>query len=77
MHSTHLAVAYGALTRSGRPFQDRSADMLGPSERSVARSHRHVLPPEDSADWLVRPMGLGSSRFARRYSGNPLFSSGY
>ena len=45
MHSTHLAVAYGALTRSGRPFQDRSADMLGPSERSVARSHRHVLPP--------------------------------
>jgi hypothetical protein len=76
-HSIHLVVAYGALTRSGRPFQDRSADVVDPSERSVALSRDHVLPHEDSADWLVRPHGLGSSRFARRYSGNPLFSSGY
>jgi hypothetical protein len=76
-HSSPRVVAYGALTRSGRPFQDRSADPCGPSERSVALSRDHVLPPEDSADWLVRPQGLGSSRFARRYSGNPLCSSGY
>ena len=39
------AVAYGALTRSGRPFQQRSADGWGPREGSTAPSKRSVLPP--------------------------------
>ena len=76
-HPTRLHVAYGALTRSGPPFQDGSAVLTGPGEGSVAPSHDRVLPRDSSADWLVRRPGLGSSRFARRYSGNPLFSSGY
>jgi hypothetical protein len=77
VHPAIQIVAYGALTRSGPPFQDGSADLHGPGEGSVAPSHRAVLPRWSSADWLVRPNGLGSSRFARRYSGNPLFSSRY
>jgi hypothetical protein len=52
-----FAVAYGALTRSGAPSQGTSAGF------SVSRP------------WLLQPRehkapGLGSSRFARRYSGN-------
>ena len=52
-----LAVAYGALTRSGAPSQGTSAGF------SVSRP------------WVLQPRGdklpgLGSSRFARRYSGN-------
>ncbi len=76
-HPLMLTVAYGALTRSGAPFQYASADQHPQGEGSVAPSTMHVLPRVNSADWLVRPHGLGSSRFARRYSGNPLFSSGY
>ena len=77
MHPARRNVAYGALTRSGAPFQDASAVPSSPGEGSVAPSHQHVQPPSGSADWLVRRTGLGSSRFARRYSGNPLFSSRY
>jgi hypothetical protein len=76
-HACQSAVAYGTLTPSGRPFQCRSASNADMRERSVPRSGPVVLPPDSSAHRLVRCPGLGSSRFARRYSGNPLFSSGY
>ena len=52
-----LAVAYGALTRSGAPSQGTSAGF------SVSRPW--VLQPRER-----KAPGLGSSRFARRYSGN-------
>ena len=77
MHRSSLTVTYGTLTPSGAPFQGTSVDQQAHGEGSVAPSHNRVLPQESSADWLVRLPGLGSSRFARRYSGNPLFSSGY
>ncbi len=48
-------VAYGALTRSGRPFQGRSAI------RSISHSYTLVLQPRPRRD------GLGCSPFARRY----------
>jgi hypothetical protein len=43
-HSPPLSVAYGALTRSGRPFQDRSAAKRLSSEEVVASSRNVVLP---------------------------------
>jgi hypothetical protein len=46
-------------------------------EGETAPSLSVVLPRSSSAGLLVRLNGLGSSRFARRYSGNPFFSSGY
>ena len=76
-HPRPPRVTYGTLTPSGRPFQCRSATWNYTSERSVPRSRAVVLPPDSSAYQLIRCPGLGSSRFARRYSGNPLFSSGY
>ena len=76
-HPPPRTVTYGTLTPSGRPFQCRSVKGRLTSERSVPRSTRHVLPPSSSAHRLVRCPGLGSSRFARRYSGNPLCSSRY
>ncbi len=76
-HTSHSPVTYGTLTPSGRPFQCRSVKGLGPGERSVPRSGHVVLPLAGSAHRLIRSPGLGSSRFARRYSGNPLCSSGY
>src|SRR5688500_5798756 len=36
-HSDHPAFTYGTLTPCGRPFQWRSVDRCGPSERSVDR----------------------------------------
>jgi hypothetical protein len=70
-------VAYGALTRCGRPFQRRSAasrpPARGPSPPPVSPSNPRAAAPTGS---LRRP-GLGSSPFARRYWGNPLCSSGY
>ena len=54
-HRPPLHVAYGALTRSGRPFQDRSAVKSCPGEGSVAPSPHYVQPPSGSADWLVTP----------------------
>jgi hypothetical protein len=75
--SSPATVTYGTLTPSGRPFQCRSASDRVCTERSVPRSIEVVLPPTSSAYQLIRLSGLGSSRFARRYSGNPLCSSGY
>jgi len=46
LHVAPPAVAYGALTRSGRPFQQRSADGWIPQrEGSTAPSKCSVLPP--------------------------------
>lgn len=68
---------YGSLTLSGRLFQYRSPHaMLNvaaqehcPDRRPTPNKQRFL--PQYA--WL----GLGSSRFARRYFGNTLFSSGY
>lgn len=76
-HSSGCGLVYGALTRSGRPFQWRSTHHTQISEGSTAPSITLVQPHAGSASQLVRPRGLGSSPFARRYSGNPLFSSRY
>jgi hypothetical protein len=77
LHRVGCAVAYGALTRSGRPFQWRSADTpVAARGQSPPPSHP-FFPHPGSADWLVRRCGLGSSPFARRYSGNLLCSCGY
>ena len=57
------AFRYGTLTLSGRPFQCRSPGLL------------RVLV--GSTTPLAVATGLGSSAFARHYSRNRLFSSGY
>ena len=51
--------AYGALTLSGRPSQDRSAGFCGSRVQSVTPGCTHP--------------GLGSSAFARRYLRNRCF----
>ena len=59
---------YGTLTLSRPPFQARSPMLSGP--------FRRVPQPPPAA----KPVGLGSSAFARRYSQNlsfDFFSSGY
>ncbi len=48
-----------------------------PSETAAAISPSLVQPRTGIAGRLCHHCGLGSSPFARRYSGNPLFSSGY
>ncbi len=76
-HPPPRRVAYGALTRSGHPFQRCSAaswrPATGPLPPPVSPFNPRTAAPTGS---LRRP-GLGSSPFARRYWGNPLFSSGY
>jgi hypothetical protein len=48
------------------------------SSEDSAESSSHLVQPQSSiAGRLYRSTGLGSSRFARRYYGNPLCSSGY
>ena len=71
-----LPSAYGALTRSGAAFQSASA-----------QDPRHAGRWPSSLDGLATPLaqrrppwhasGLGCSRFARRYYGDTLSSSGY
>ena len=59
-HRAATAVAYGTLTRSGRPFQWRSADRgcsLG--EGSAAPSDAAVQPRTGSAGRLVTPTRFG------------------
>src|SRR5687768_6823569 len=67
-HASPAPVTYGTLTPSGRPFQCRSVKGVDCRERSVPRSGHVVLPRPSSAYQLIRCAGLGSSRFARRYS---------
>jgi hypothetical protein len=66
-HSPRCSLVYGALTRSGRPFQWRSTLHTQVSEGSTAPSITLVQPSSGSASQLVRRMSLGSSPFARRY----------
>ena len=66
-HPAQCAFVYGALTRSGRPFQWRSTHPIQISEGSTAPSITLVQPSSGSASQLVRRMSLGSSPFARRY----------
>jgi hypothetical protein len=68
---------YRTLTLSGPLFQYGSAGSNGSGERSADLSRHRVQPQHSSGGSLGRCVGLGSSRFARRYYGNPLFSSGY
>jgi hypothetical protein len=76
-HTSRPRFAYGTLTRSGRPFQQRSAPGVGPCEPPAVGSGHRVQPRTRIGSSLSRTHGLGSSRFARRYYGNPLCSSGY
>ena len=76
-HPPTQAAGYGTLTPSGRPFQQRSPLPGWPREIPAGISTALVQPPSRIGGSLCRMTGLGSSRFARRYYGNPLCSSGY
>jgi hypothetical protein len=76
-HPARSPFAYGTLTPCGAPFQRASAQRSAPGEAAAAPSILLVQPPPGIAGRLCRLMGLGSSPFARRYWGNPLFSSRY
>ena len=64
--------AYRAFTFCGRPFQDLSTrDDLCNSPRTPYHPEAQLpLPPICNAQGLEHRPGLGSSHFARRYSGN-------
>ena len=59
------------------PLPAAFGSIHGPGERPAVRSGPCVLPRPGIGSSLSRQHGLGSSRFARRYYGNPLCSSGY
>src|ERR1700741_4605512 len=59
-HPLGICFAYGALTLSGGPFQGRFR----------YRFHADGTNPVRALQPRLRRDGLGSSRFARRYSGN-------
>ena len=63
--------AYEGLTPSARAFQPvrLAIDFVTPSSRCV-RPRRACQPPPCNACRLSHKMGLGSSPFARHYSGN-------
>ena len=70
--------SYGTLTPSGPPFQRGSEQCaIMPGEGPAGPSSEVVQPRHGIAGRLCRRNGLGSSPFARRYSGNLLFSSRY
>jgi hypothetical protein len=71
-------VTYGTLTRSGRPFQQRSATRLvSYSVITLLCDLNGRQPRCGIGSSLYHRIGLGFSRFAHRYYGNALFSSGY
>ena len=75
-----LNFAYGALTLYGGAFQRASTHSNIPSEEPAGPSGSALLPRVDNGCSLSRPRSLGSSPFARRYSGNHSLvfsSSGY
>ena len=65
-----LNFAYGALTLYGSAFQRASAHSNSPSEGPAGPSTPALLPRVDNGCSLSRLRSLGSSPFARRYSGN-------
>ena len=62
--------AYRALTSCGSAFQRSSARPNPPSEGPADPSGSALQPRADNGCSLSRPRSLGSSPFARRYSGN-------
>jgi hypothetical protein len=58
-HAPGPSVAYGALTRSGGPFQQPSAAWPRLREQAAARSLRPVQPPRRSAGRLPTRPGFG------------------
>ena len=74
------SLAYEAVTLSGGPFQGPSAG-AGLCNSPAGHTVRPVCvlqPPQGIGPCAVTFLaGLGFSPFARRYSGNNLFSSGY
>jgi len=80
-HATGPLDPHPRRLRGSHPLRPPVPAMFGcgsaSSEESVTPSSLPVQPPDDSASGLVRRPGLGFSPFARRYSGNPLASSGY
>jgi hypothetical protein len=60
-HTPHDSFAYGALTRSGGPFQVASTRFV---------QHAGQTPHGPFNPGTPKNPGLGSSPFARRYSGN-------
>ena len=76
---THLDISfgYGSLTLFGRLFQYRSPHSYHQCGRSETLPRQTYNPHAAAVSASYAVMGLGSSRFARRYYGNLLFSSGY
>ena len=68
----HVAFVYGAVTLSGRPFLTGSTSewFCDSAETRQGLDDRLLQPPRRNGCRLSRCMGLGSSRFARHYSGN-------
>ena len=62
--------AYGTLTPCGGAFQRASAHSNPLSEEPAGPSGTALQPHGDNGCSLSRPHSLGSSPFARRYSGN-------
>jgi hypothetical protein len=75
----HVAFVYGAVTLYGPPFLTGStSEWLGDSAGTLQGPEDRLLQPRPRNGCnLSRWVGLGSSRFARHYSGNCLFSSSY
>ena len=70
--------AYGAITLYGGPFQCPSASsQICNSLGLCSGPSRALQPPLRNGCSLITSTGLGFSPFARHYSGNDFFSSGY
>jgi hypothetical protein len=81
---THVHVAHLAIPvrlRDSHPLRSPVPAAFGSQvarcEAPAVASQHHVQPHPGIGSSLCRQCGLGSSRFARRYYGNPLCSSGY
>ena len=62
--------AYRTITLCGRAFQLASTHYTRSTEESADSSSTPLQPRKNNGCSLSRPHGLGSSPFARRYSGN-------
>ena len=73
LHTLRLRVSHPLRTALPIPF----ASLAVTCARSGERAKSPYNPQSAAAPASYADPGLGSSRFARRYFGNPLFSSGY
>jgi len=71
------AFDHGTLTLSGRPFQALRLACLCPARTRQSPPLTPHYPAPATPAGFMRGTGLGSSAFARHYSRNPFFSSGY